>query len=74
MKPEDISIAKPAFSGVGPAKFIRQSITELKKVSWPSKQDTMKLTIIVIGVSLLVGLYIGGLDFIYTKLMEILIK
>jgi preprotein translocase subunit SecE len=73
MKKPEISIAKPAISKIGPIQFIKQSVTELKKVTWPTRQDTVKLTLIVLAVSTVVGLYIGALDYLYTKIIEYLI-
>lgn len=67
-------MAKPAISGAGPIKFIKQAIQELRKVSWPNRQQTSKLTLIVIGVSIVVGAYIGLLDYFYTLLISTLIK
>ena len=70
----NISIAKPALANVGPIQFVRQAIEELKKVSWPTRTQTVKLTLVVIAVSVAVGLYIGALDFLFTKLIELLVK
>lgn len=54
--------------------FLQEVIEELKKVTWPTQQEIVRLTIIVIAISVLVGLYIGGLDFILVKITELLIK
>lgn len=59
---------------VTPVAFFREVLDELKKVSWPSASDVIRLTILVLGISIIVGLYIGALDFIFTKAMEILVK
>jgi preprotein translocase subunit SecE len=54
--------------------FIKESIAEFKKVQWPTKGQTMRLTGFVIGVSLIVGLYVSGLDFGYKRLLGLIIK
>lgn len=46
--------------------FLKEVRTELKKVNWPTRQETIKYTLIVIGVSLAVAVFLGGLDFIFT--------
>ncbi|MCH7951122.1 preprotein translocase subunit SecE [Patescibacteria group bacterium] len=74
MKKPDFSIAKPALENVGPIQFVRQAVDELKKVSWPTRAETLKLTLVVLAVSVAVGAYIGGLDFIYTKLIETFLR
>lgn len=63
----------PDFKG-GPAIFLREVRTELLKVIWPTRQEVIKLTFIVLAVSLGLGLYIGGLDFVFTKVTDILVK
>lgn len=57
-----------------PVQFIKEAQTELKKVVWPTKQEAIRLTLIVIAVSLIVGIFIGALDFIFTKLMAVFIR
>lgn len=59
---------------VSPVTFLKQVWEELKKVTWPTQTEVIRLTIVVILVSLIVGLYIGALDFIFVKIQEILIK
>lgn len=57
-----------------PVQFIKEARSELKKVVWPTKQEAIRLTLIVIAVSLIVGIFIGALDFIFTKLMAVFIR
>ncbi|MCL5970659.1 MAG: preprotein translocase subunit SecE [Patescibacteria group bacterium] len=57
-----------------PVKFLSETAEELKKVTWPSQKEVIRLTLVVILVSLLVGLFMGGFDFMITKLMELIIK
>ena len=45
-----------------PKVLVSDIAGELKKVSWPTKQDTIRLTFIVILISLIIGLYIGIID------------
>ena len=54
--------------------YIQEVIQELKKVSWPSKEQTINKTVLVIVVSLVVALYIGGIDFILKQAMKSLIN
>lgn len=54
--------------------FVKESVAELKQVIWPDRQKVVKLTGIVIGVSLFTGLVIGGFDLIFTALMAQILK
>ncbi|MBW7960164.1 preprotein translocase subunit SecE [Patescibacteria group bacterium] len=49
-------------------------VDELKKVSWPTRTETVKLTAIVIGVSLIIGLYVGIIDVLLAKGLEYITK
>jgi preprotein translocase subunit SecE len=57
-----------------PAVFLKEVRSELGKVVWPSRKEAVRLTSLVIGISLAVGLFIGAFDFIFTKTMAIFLK
>jgi preprotein translocase subunit SecE len=46
---------------------------ELSKVTWPKRQEVVRLTLVVFAISLIVALYIGGLDYLFTKLLELVV-
>lgn len=54
--------------------YFRSSTEELKKVSWPSRNKTIKLTVYVILISLGVSAYLGLLDYGFFKIMSLIIK
>lgn len=54
--------------------FVLESIEELKKVSWPNKQETIRLTGFVIGVSLGVGLFVMLFDLVFAHLLTVLLN
>jgi len=53
-----------------PTKFFKEVLVELKKVTWPTRQETIKLTVVVIAISVLVGLFIGGLDALFLAIQS----
>ena len=57
-----------------PAKFFREVVAELKKVTWPTREETIKLTVVVIAISVLVGLFIGGLDALVLSITRVVFK
>ena len=57
-----------------PLAFFRETLNELKKVIWPTKNEVIRLTGVVLIVSIIVGLYVGGLDFIFTKILALFVK
>ena len=52
------------------SQLIRDTRSEIKKVTWPDRETTRKLTLLVIGVSIVLGLLLGGIDFFLLKLFE----
>ena len=54
--------------------FVSDIIDELKKVSWPTRAETIRLTTIVIIVSLIIGLYVGIIDILLAKGLEVITK
>jgi preprotein translocase subunit SecE len=54
--------------------YLNEVRHELKQVVWPKKEAVIKLTLIVFLFSGLVGAYLGGLDFGFTKLLEYIIS
>ncbi|OGE04710.1 preprotein translocase subunit SecE [Candidatus Curtissbacteria bacterium RIFCSPHIGHO2_12_FULL_41_17] len=57
-----------------PLTYLKESKSELGKVIWPTRVQTIKLTIMVIVVSIIVGSYITGLDAIFAKIAERFIR
>jgi len=52
------------------ATFLKEVRLEIKKVNWPTREETIKYTLIVIGISVVVAMYLGGLDILFTTLLE----
>ena len=46
---------------------------EFTNVSWPTKSEATRLTLFVVGGSLLVGLFVGGVDAALIKLLGVFI-
>ncbi|MFH1036926.1 MAG: preprotein translocase subunit SecE [Patescibacteria group bacterium] len=50
--------------------FFKEVAIEMKKVNWPTRQETIKYTLIVLGISVGVAIYLGGLDFLFTTILN----
>lgn len=50
--------------------YLKEVKVELKKVNMPTKQETIKYTLIVIGLSFVVAVFLGGLDFVFAWLIN----
>ena len=54
--------------------YLKEVRIELSKVSWPTREEIVKLTTIILVASLVVGLYVGGLDVLFTNLLGMFLK
>lgn len=53
----------------GPAQFLTEVRHEFEQVTWPTRQEAINLTLIVVGASVVSGVYLGALDYIFTWLV-----
>jgi preprotein translocase subunit SecE len=49
--------------------FFKEVYIEAKKIDWPSRNETIRYTLIVITISISVAIYLGGLDFVFMKII-----
>jgi preprotein translocase subunit SecE len=50
--------------------FLKEARAELMKVNWPSKKQTINYTLAVIGISIAVAIFLGGLDYIFSYILK----
>jgi len=50
--------------------FLKEVRLEMKKVNWPTRKEAVKYTLIIIGVSVAVAAFLGGLDYLFTTLLN----
>ncbi len=55
-------------------KFIGEVLAEMKKVSWTTRRELVDSTLIVILSSFLLGLFVGVIDFAFSKGVAVIIK
>jgi len=53
--------------------FFREVWVEMRRVSWLSRKDIIKYTIIVLGVTAAVAAFLGGLDYIFTEIIRLFV-
>ena len=46
-------------------QYVKDSVAEMKKVTWPTKKETRNYTFLVIGISVGMALFLGLLDWIF---------
>jgi preprotein translocase subunit SecE len=56
------------------SKYIRLTMAELRQVSWPNRRQTIMYTVLVIGLSTIVALYVGALDYLFSRGIDFLVN
>ena len=64
----------PNLPNTAPTKFFSEVASELRKVTWPTREETIRLTAAVIIISLAVGLFVGGLDILFVNITTMVFK
>lgn len=47
--------------------FLQESRRELKRVNWPTREETLRLTGVVIAISVAVAVFLGAFDYLFLK-------
>ena len=53
-------------------RYFKETIGELRKVSWPTRKEAFGLTAIVLVVLFIMSMYLGLLDFIFTRIFALI--
>ncbi len=51
-------------------RFITEAYRELQRVTWPTREETMRLTLMVIAVAAAVGAFLFVVDLVFARLMD----
>ena len=50
--------------------FLKEVRVELTKVNWPTRNQTIQYTIVVVSLSLALAIFLGGLDFVFQLILN----
>jgi len=54
-------------------RFIGETASELRRVTWPTRQEALRLTLMVITVAAAMGLILGVVDLVFSRIMDVLL-
>lgn len=55
-------------------KYLRDTFAELKQVSWPTQHQAMLYTVLVIGISIIVAMFVGAFDYLFSQGINVLVN
>ncbi len=53
--------------------FVKEARVELRKVNWPTREQTIKYTALVVGLSLAVAIFLGALDYLFEYIIKVFV-
>lgn len=59
---------------MGLFNYFKETKTEMKHVNWPTRQQTISFTIIVIVLSVLVAAFLGFFDYLFANAIKLLVS
>jgi preprotein translocase subunit SecE len=68
--PETANRVVKRFDGI--QRWYLDTMSEARKIVWPDRETTKNLTIVVIGISVVLGILLGGIDFVLQRIFEAL--
>ncbi|MFA5986078.1 MAG: preprotein translocase subunit SecE [Parcubacteria group bacterium] len=51
-------------------QFLREAYGELRRVSWPTREQTIQYTTLVVVISVAIALFLGILDYIFGGIIK----
>ena len=55
-------------------EFVREVVAEFRKVAWPSRQELINSTVVVITVTVVVSLFLGAVDVVLARVVERILR
>jgi len=45
-------------------------LAESKKINWPTRKEVLRYTLLVIGLSVILAMFLGGVDILFTRFLN----
>ena len=65
-------VSKPKQWWLGAREFFRDTNAEMKKVTWPTRNEVIGTTVVVLVTSVIFALYLWGMDMVFYKAIDFL--
>ena len=51
-------------------RFLKEVQLEMKRVNWPTRQQVVQNTMLVLAISIAVAVFLGALDFLFISILD----
>jgi len=56
------------------ANYLKATAAEMKQVTWPTQQQALFYTVLVIAISVVVALYVGAFDYLFSQAINFIVN
>jgi len=56
------------------SNYLGDTVAEMKQVTWPTQKQALMYTFLVIAISIIVSLFLGGFDYIFGHMIELIVE
>lgn len=71
---ESSILSRPAIQEIFMIKFIKESREELRNVVWPSREEVLNSTVVVLGAVVLASMFLYGIDNLFEMIFNALVE
>ena len=54
-------------------RYFKETRAEIRKVTWPTREEATNLTLIVLGVTVVMAMFLGAVDYVFATLIRLII-
>ncbi len=55
-------------------EFFTEVLAEFRRVNWPSRQDLINSTVVVVAVTVVIAFFLGGVDIVLARVVERILR
>lgn len=55
-------------------RYFKETRAEVRKVSWPTRQEALRLTLVVLAVTISMAIILGALDYLFSQLIGFVVR
>ena len=55
-------------------EFFEEVLAEFRKVTWPSRQELLNSTVVVVAVTVVIAFFLGGVDIVLARVVERILR
>ena len=55
-------------------EFVQEVLAEFRKVTWPSRQELVNSTVVVVAVTVVLAFFLGGVDIVLARVVERILR